>query len=358
MECASCDAYTTRKPCESCKVVGCMICIAKHFRRTGSTCFCMKNDGIRGIADCTMDPHAAKHIAAYYGAEDLLSCKRGAIEHPYYLEEFSDGKAPDGAPPAPIFLDTGSILVMATPGGGRSIGSEYPGTLYISMNKRPSPDTIAELENGGIDHSVCPNCGVIIIKNDGCNDMWCTQCHTGFHFITRLPIRGSFENPHRSKDIPSMKSHFMTSLRNHFSMQEPGIPQTWDEFCALSLHSRMKKLVTDTLNHLDADGAILLHSLTHVHETRRALVRYHALVKSGIPNPHKVGGLFTKNYVPRAPQPEEESAGRVAINHEQETAYEKLCLAKRIERYAIRTGCPVIDNSLSYEKLMALDILN
>ena len=29
--------------------------------------------GSIGIADCTMDPHAAKHIAAYYGAEDLLS---------------------------------------------------------------------------------------------------------------------------------------------------------------------------------------------------------------------------------------------------------------------------------------------
>lgn len=42
----------------------------------------------------------------------------------------------------------------------------------------------------------CPKCAVPIQKIDGCNQMWCTQCHTGFDWSSGKLIKGSIHNPH------------------------------------------------------------------------------------------------------------------------------------------------------------------
>ena len=47
----------------------------------------------------------------------------------------------------------------------------------------------------------CPECMAPIFKEEGCNDMWCTQCDTGFNWQTGRRILGLFHNPHR--DLPT-----------------------------------------------------------------------------------------------------------------------------------------------------------
>ena len=42
----------------------------------------------------------------------------------------------------------------------------------------------------------CPSCGSQIYKIEGCDQMWCTQCHTAFSWRSGLKVTGVIHNPH------------------------------------------------------------------------------------------------------------------------------------------------------------------
>jgi hypothetical protein len=42
----------------------------------------------------------------------------------------------------------------------------------------------------------CPKCGQRISKIDGCDQMWCIDCHTAFSWTTGLIVNGVVHNPH------------------------------------------------------------------------------------------------------------------------------------------------------------------
>lgn len=42
----------------------------------------------------------------------------------------------------------------------------------------------------------CPSCKALIFKIDGCDQMYCTQCHTAFSWRTQEIVNGRIHNPH------------------------------------------------------------------------------------------------------------------------------------------------------------------
>ena len=59
------------------------------------------------------------------------------------------------------------------------------------------PDNVKTAELLSRDTKPCPSCGTGIFKIDGCDQMWCTQCHTPFSWRTGTIIsRAIIHNPH------------------------------------------------------------------------------------------------------------------------------------------------------------------
>ena len=69
-------------------------------------------------------------------------------------------------------------------------GSEREAEHTCDPGKRASAQLI-ERESRG-----CPKCGTRICKIEGCDQMWCTMCNTGFNWRTGKLADGPVHNPH------------------------------------------------------------------------------------------------------------------------------------------------------------------
>jgi hypothetical protein len=58
------------------------------------------------------------------------------------------------------------------------------------------PDKVATVRLLARDSRNCPKCGVIITKLEGCDQMFCTACNTGFSWRTGKIADGPIHNPH------------------------------------------------------------------------------------------------------------------------------------------------------------------
>jgi hypothetical protein len=59
------------------------------------------------------------------------------------------------------------------------------------------PNNVATAQMLAKDTRNCPNCAAAIFKINGCDQMWCTQCHTAFSWRTgRIEANVTIHNPH------------------------------------------------------------------------------------------------------------------------------------------------------------------
>ncbi len=59
------------------------------------------------------------------------------------------------------------------------------------------PDMLESAKLIKKDTKPCPHCGEMIMKVDGCDQMWCVSCHTPFSWSTGLVVKsGAVHNPH------------------------------------------------------------------------------------------------------------------------------------------------------------------
>lgn len=80
------------------------------------------------------------------------------------------------------------------------------------------------------DSKTCPTCAALIFKISGCDQIWCTQCHTAFNWRTQQVEKGVIHNPHyydymrqhgglprAAGDIPcgGMPDIYSVTSRNH-----------------------------------------------------------------------------------------------------------------------------------------------
>lgn len=58
----------------------------------------------------------------------------------------------------------------------------------------------------------CPSCGINVFRYEGCPQMWCTNCHTGFNWNTLKIEKGPIHNPHYFEWIQQNREEPTTSL--------------------------------------------------------------------------------------------------------------------------------------------------
>jgi len=59
-----------------------------------------------------------------------------------------------------------------------------------------NPDNVATAKLIKSDSRPCPRCGIYIQKLEGCDQMWCTDCHTAFNWRSGQVVTGRIHNPH------------------------------------------------------------------------------------------------------------------------------------------------------------------
>ena len=65
-----------------------------------------------------------------------------------------------------------------------------------SQSHTCDPSTKASIAAVATESRPCPSCAAAISKIDGCDQMWCTQCHATFSWLTGCIVEGRIHNPH------------------------------------------------------------------------------------------------------------------------------------------------------------------
>ena len=89
------------------------------------------------------------------------------------------------------------------------------------------PDTVQTVEAIEKDSKGCPNCGILISRISGCQQMWCPECHCAFNWNTLRLETGVIHNPHY---FAFMRQHGQVPEfgRNNGACDENGLVNRYD----------------------------------------------------------------------------------------------------------------------------------
>ena len=98
------------------------------------------------------------------------------------------------------------------------------------------------------DSKPCPKCNISIMKTSGCDQMWCTSCHTAFDWKSlKIVTRGIIHNPEYFR---YMRDNNITIIRN-----------VNDNPCANLLYDSYSKLVNNKRNLVNILSTTLINQL-------------------------------------------------------------------------------------------------
>lgn len=95
----------------------------------------------------------------------------------------------------------------------------------------------------------CPKCGERIGKIDGCDQMWCTECHTAFSWATGQEVNGVIHNPHYYEFLRKMGNG--TAPRNAGDVPCGGVPY----------YTNIQRAI-GRIGHITQREVMIIHRLT------------------------------------------------------------------------------------------------
>ena len=101
-----------------------------------------------------------------------------------------------------------------------------------------NPDDVATAELLDQDTRPCPQCGTGIFKIDGCDQMWCIECHCAFSWTTGTIESGHVHNP-----------HYFEYQRRNGNAQRNVMDLPCNALAPAAYHGVIYELITRVINH-------------------------------------------------------------------------------------------------------------
>jgi len=185
-----------------------------------------------------------------------------------------------------------------------------------------NPDVLATVKMLADDTRQCPKCPAMIFKIEGCDQMYCTQCHTAFSWRTGRVETGTIHNPHYYE--------FMRQRNGGVAPRNPG-----DVPCGGLIRDRT---LTTSLNQA---------RILETHEVYIALVDYHRIY-------HHIEHVELPKYVVRRIAENEDLRIKFLVNEIDEANF-KLELQKREKALEKKQE---INQILTMYQTVVMDLLN
>ena len=131
-----------------------------------------------------------------------------------------------------------------------------------------NPDSVASAEFIKKDTKPCPKCGTRIHKIQGCNQMWCTQCHVAFNYDTGKIDTGHVHNPEYYR--------YLQQQNNGLAPRNPGdvicggllqITTVQHTICPIIQHALYRVIETGIIQDTETEFITMRNYLLEIHRT-------------------------------------------------------------------------------------------